>query len=317
MKILKFGGKSLSTPEKVQNIGKYIKNIYKKEKNIIIIVSAIGQTTDTLLSLARTYSNNQTFSRELDCLLSTGETQSSALMSMTLNSMGVPTKSFQAFQLEITTFGAFSNSKITYINKQPILECFKNEEVVVVSGFQGINKNNEITTLGRGGSDTTASALGAVFNHDVEIYSDFDGVCSGDPRILNFKKLKSIDYDTMISMSKSGAKVLDSRATEIAKKFNFNIISKSSTLTQNKGTLITDIEEDIISTSVIENLCQISIHFTNVERLKFILNNVILSIKNMKFYNFTVTDEKISFAIKQENKSSVLSIISKKLKLLK
>jgi len=315
MRILKFGGKSLSTVEKMQNMVKYIKKIYKNEKNIIIVVSAIGQTTDNLLSLAKTYAHTSISSRELDCLLSTGETQSAALMAILLNSIGVHAKSFQAFQLELTTFGAFSNSKIAYLNKQPILDCFKNGEVAVVAGFQGINKNNETTTLGRGGSDTTACALGATFNQNVEIYSDFDGVFSGDPRLFSFKKIKSINYDAMIAMAKAGSKVLDYRATEIAKKFNFDIISKSSTLQNHKGTIVSDIESDIVSISVFDNLCKITIHFTNNNRLKNILNVVLNSLNDINFYNLTVANDNISFFIKQEFRTEVLKKISQKLKL--
>ena len=249
MRILKFGGKSLETPEKVQNVCKYIQKIYKKDKNIIVVVSAMGQTTDNLIAESKLYCNETAVSRELDVLLSTGETKSSALVSIMLNHMGVPARSLQGFQIELSTFGAHQQSQIAYINKEKFLECFKNNEVAVVAGFQGINKNGDITTLGRGGSDTTACALGAIFNHDTEIYSDFDGVFAGDPKLLNFKKIKNLNTDTMFLLSQSGAKVLDNRAVAIAKKFNFDIISKSSTQPQRSGSRVSNIEEDIISIS--------------------------------------------------------------------
>ena len=271
MRILKFGGKSLSDENKVSSICKYIKNIYKKDKEIIVVVSAQGKTTDNLLSEAKKYMPDKTNKRELDVLLSTGETVSSALFAMALSKQDLPAKSFQAFQLEISTFGDFSDSKIAYINKTLINECLKNNIIAVVSGFQGINSKGEITTLGRGGSDTTASALGAIFDCDVEIYSDFDGVFSGDPRKLEYKKLKNIDYDSMILLSKNGAKVIDEKSTILAKNFKFKILSKSSSKPNLCGTEISSVERDIISITEIENLCRVSIIFSNPSRMQNIV----------------------------------------------
>lgn len=316
MRILKFGGKSLSTPEKMQNICRYIKKIYKNDKKIIIVVSAIGKTTNDLIEKANLYSINKPTPRELDTLLSTGETISASLMAMMLSSMDVPAKNFQAFQLQISTFGAFQNSKIAYINKQPILDCFEEGFVAVVAGFQGINKNNETTTLGRGGSDTTATAMGAIFNHPVEIYSDFNGIFAGDPRIFNFKKIKKINYNLMIAMAEAGAKVLDARATKIAKEFNINIISKSSTSPTKSGTIVSNIESNIISISSQDNLCKISIVFGDKTKLNFIMKNVLDEIKNINFYNLTIESDKISFLVEQSNKFNLIKNISEKLNLL-
>ena len=316
MRILKFGGKSLSTPEKMQNICKYIKKIYKNEKNLIIIVSAIGKTTNELISLSKEFVGENQSEKDMAVLLSTGETISSALFSMMLQNMQIPTKTFQAFQLQITTFGPHTNSKIYYINKQPILDAFKNNLVCIVSGFQGINENNEITTLGRGGSDTTAAALGAVFSKDVEIYSDFSGVFAGDPRDFSFKKISRINHDSMISMANSGAGVIDSRATEIAKKFSFDIISKSSTNPNHSGSVICEIESDIISISSINNICQISIVFTNENKMEYITKNVISLIKTIKFYNLELNKNKISFLVSADEKMKAIKFLSEKLNLL-
>ncbi len=317
MRILKFGGKSLSSPEKVQNICKYIKKIYKKDKNIIIIVSAIGKTTDNLINIVSKYSETEPPAGEVAKLLSTGETQSASLFAISLIGQGVPAKSFGAYELEITTFGDTLNSKISYINKKPILDCFKDGIVAVIAGFQGINKNNEITLLGRGGSDTTAAAMGAIFEKDVEIYSDFNGIFSGDPRLFSFKKIKAINYDAMAKLARSGARVLEERATTIAKEFNFNIISKSADTPTLKGTIISNIESDIISISSKDNLCEISIVFTNKTRLRFIVKNVIYCINNVDFYNFICKNNKISFTIKNENKLKIIKELSQKLNLLK
>ena len=317
MRILKFGGKSLSTFEKTQNICKNIKKIYKNDKKIIIVVSAISNTTDNLYNLANEYSLFNPQKQELAKLLSTGETQSSALFAMMLNSLNIPAKSFSAYELSISTYGDPLNSRIAYINKQPIIDCFNENKVAVVAGFQGINNQNEITTLGRGGSDTTASALGAIFDCNVEICSDYSGVFSGDPKLLNFKKLKSASFNHILNMANSGAKVLDSRAVHIAKNYNVNIISKSSENLFEKGTLVSPLESDIVSLSSIDNLCQISIDFSNQNKLQFLSKNVLNLLNDINFYNFKFEFNKIIFTIKQQDKLKTLNILAKKLKLLK
>lgn len=317
MRILKFGGKSLATPEKVQNICKYIKKIYKNDKEIIIIVSAMGKNTDSLIMESKDYClANQPVTRELDVLLSTGETKSSALFAMALNSVDVPAKSFQAFQLQISTFGDFQNSKVAYINKTPLEKCLSQGIVAVVSGFQGINKNNEITTLGRGGSDTTACAIGAVFNHNVEIYSDFNGVFCGDPRTSKYKKINKINHSHMLTLSKSGAKVLDARAVLISKKFNLDIFCKSSSSPLLSGTLVSSIEDKFVSISTKDDLCEISIVFSDISKINFIIKNVLNEIKNVKFYNLTLENDKISFLINKKYKHEILINLSKKFNLL-
>ena len=316
MRVLKFGGKSLSSAEKTQNICKNIKKIYKKDKNLVIVVSAIGNSTDTLLSLAEKYSQKNTCKTELAKLLSTGETISSSLFSMMLNSMGVPAKSFSAYELEIKTFGDPLDSRIAYINKSKLNECFKNNIVVVVAGFQGINSNNEITTLGRGGSDTTATALGVILETPVEIYSDFNGVFSGDPRLLRFKKLKQVGYDIMLKMAKAGAKVLDHRAVNLAKKHNIKIISKSATSFNLKGTEISSLESDVITINEISPLSKITITFSNKDKLNFIVKNVLSCLNDIKFYNLAINNEEISFMVESHKKLNIINEISKKLNIL-
>ncbi len=317
MKIIKFGGKSLDSIEKVQKICKNIKKIYKNDQKIIIIVSAMGSTTDDLLAKSQQYCFKKPSKRELDALLSTGETQSSALVALMLNSLGVPAKSFQGWQLELTTFGEHQNSKIAHINKRAILECFSENAVAVIAGFQGINKQNEITTLGRGGSDTTAAALGALFDHDVEIYSDFDGIFAGDPRVLNFKKIKNLCYSSIKNMARSGAKVLDAKSANIAKKFNFKIICKQSSAPAKRGTTISNIEDSFISVSTIENLTKLSINFSeDIDKL-FLIKNVINSINSANFYNLTIKNDVIEFYIQTQNINDVILDLSTKLKLLK
>lgn len=317
MRVLKFGGKSLSSPEKTQNICKYIQKIYKKEKNIVIVVSAIGNTTDKLIELAETYGNNFSSKSELAKLLSTGETQSSALFAIMLNSIGVPAKSLSAYELEIKTFGDPLDSKVAHINKSAIIKCFKSNTIAVVAGFQGINEFGEITTLGRGGSDTTAAAIAATLGCDAEIYSDFSGIFSGDPRLLNFKKIKAANYDIMIKMAKAGSKVLHHRSVEIAKKYGINIISKNSALPEMSGSIVSNIESDIVSISSISGLAKININFSNNQKLKFIAKNVLYSIKDVVFYNLIIKSDEIEFLIEEHKKIEILSFLSKKLNLTK
>ncbi len=315
---MKFGGKSLDTPQKVQNICKNIKKIYKNDQKIIIIVSAMGKTTDELLKKSSEYCQKNCNKRELDALLSTGETQSSALFAIALNNLGVPAKSFQAFQLGIATFGEHQHSLISYINKNPIKKCFDEKCVAVIAGFQGINSKGDITTLGRGGSDTTAAAIGAAFDHEVEIYSDFDGVFTGDPReIDNLKKINKISYNSIKDMATSGAKVLDARAVSIAKNHNINLICKQSSDFNKKGTIISNIEDSFVALSTVDNLCKITLTFSQDNNIKILTKNVINILNNYKFYNLTLNFNTIEFYVKQIDKSAIELQIAEKLNLLK
>ena len=316
MRILKFGGKSVATLEKMQNIAKFIKKIYKNDKKIIIVVSAMGSKTDELVRIASEFGGSSN-DRELAKLLALGEMESSALMAMVLNSCGMPAKSFSAHELEIRTYGDYLNARIAYINKSKLEAELEKDVVCVVAGFQGVNTEGEITTLGRGGSDTTASAIGAVFGEIVEIYSDFCGVFAGDPRELDFKKLTNVNYRTMINMAKCGSKVIDARATEIAKEFEIQILSKSSSEPEKQGTIISSVESDTISISTINHLSKISIIFSNEEKQKYILKNVIFALKNINFYNFEINKNIISFFVSVSNKTKVVDILAKKLNLLK
>ena len=317
MRILKFGGKSLSSAEKTQKICKFIKKIYKNDKKLIIVVSAIGSTTDKLIELSKQYGDGEALKRELAVLLSTGETVSSALFALALNSQNIPAKSLQAFQIQLCTFGEYTNSRVAYINKSAVEKCLNEGYVAVVAGFQGINSDGEISTLGRGGSDTTATALGAIFDTKVEIYSDFDGVFCGDPRKMDYRKIKALDYDSMISMAEGGAKVIDGRSTEIAKSFDIDILSKSSAKPDNAGSVISKIETDIISISTIEHLTKVTIVISLENKMERIAKTAISCLKNVKFYNFTLKNKELSFFVKNSDTLKVVSELSQKLHLLK
>lgn len=317
MKILKFGGKSLETLEKTQKICKYIKKIYKNDKKIIIIVSAMGNTTNDLLEMVKKYNPEKHSKRDLDALLSTGETLSSSVFSIILNSMGVPAKSFQSWQIKIKTKGDFQNSLITEIEKVQICDCLNSNTVAVVAGFQGVNDLNEITTLGRGGSDTTACAFGAVFQTNVELYSDFDGIFAGDPRSANYKKIKRISLSTLDEVTNCGSKIVSNRAVKLAKKNNFSILLKSSSEPCKKGSVASGIESNTVSIIENNNLCELLVVASSETKLKFIVKNVYLWLNNYKLYNLTIKNNIISIIINQADKNEILEMLNKKIKLLK
>lgn len=317
MRILKFGGKSLNTTQKTQKICRYIKKIYKNEKKLIIIVSAIGNTTNELLELSRKFKPEKHSKRELDTLLSTGETLSASLLAIILNSMGVPAKSFQGWQAKIKTHGDFQNSLIYSIDKQVIDECLNTGTVAVVTGFQGINSNGDTTTLGRGGSDTTAAALGAIYQTDIELYSDFNGMFSCDPREIKTKKLKSISLNQLEEVSENGAKLVSHRAVKIAKNFNLNLILKSSSKPVLKGTISNSIEKENIVILTKSNLCEITVDSQNESKIKILSKNVLIWLKDYKIYNLTIEFSKLSLLINECDKTKILKIIAKKLNILR
>ena len=311
MRILKFGGKSLETVEKTQKICKYIKKIYEKDKKIIVVVSAIGNSTDKLIEKAKSYCLEKLPERELDVLLSTGETISASLFAMALNQIGVPAKSYQAWQLKINTMGAHQNSLITHIDKHVIEETLSSNTVVVVTGFQGINKFGDITTLGRGGSDTTASALGASFQTNVELYSDFNGVFVCDPRELKTKKLNKVSLEQLDYISQNGSKVVSNRAVKIASNHNIGLIFKASSTPHLSGTISNNLEKNSILISTNQNLCEIHISSPSANKLKSMFKNVILWLKDYKLYNLTLNSSNITLLVNQSDTSNILHILKK------
>lgn len=315
MRILKFGGKSLSTLEKTQNICKNIKKIYKNDKKLIIIVSAMGNETNEMIDFVKAFHPEKNAKRELDALLSTGETKSASLFAMILNSIGVPAKSFQGWQIKINTMGDYQNSLITSIDKNKILNCINQDTVAVVAGFQGVNKDEEITTLGRGGSDTTAAALGAIFNTNVELYSDFNGLFSIDPREATSKKINKTSLNQLDKITSLGAKIVSNRAVKIAKENNISLILKSSTSPNKKGTLVSSLEHENLSIVTKNNLCEINITISNEKKLKIISKNVFLWLNNYKLYNFSLENQIITLLINQADKQEILNILTKKLNL--
>jgi aspartate kinase len=236
--VKKFGGSSVANKDRVFNVANRILEDYKAGHQVVVVLSAQGDTTDELLAKVAELTDNPS-KREMDMLLATGEQQSVALMALALQALGYPAVSLNAFQVAMNTSRTYGNARLKEINKDRIEMELERKNIVLVTGFQGINRYEDVTTLGRGGSDTTAVALAAALNADkCEIYTDVDGVYTADPRIVkDAHKLEEITYDEMLELASLGAKVLHNRSVELAKKYNVELVVRSS-LTQAEGTIV-------------------------------------------------------------------------------
>lgn len=240
--VQKYGGTSVGTIDKIKAVAKRVIERREKGDNVVVVVSAMGKTTDQLIGMAKQISDNPN-KRELDMLVSTGEQVSISLLSMVFHEYGYDSVSLTGFQAGIKTEGAHTKNRISDIDIQNVKKHLDEGKIVVVAGFQGINENGDITTLGRGGSDTSAVALAAKLNCLCEIYTDVEGIYGVDPRIWpNAKKLDSISYEEMMEMASLGAGVMETRAVEIGCKYKIPIYVASSH--ENKiGTYIKEYDE--------------------------------------------------------------------------
>lgn len=227
--VQKFGGSSVADKERLFNVAGIISDAYRSGDRVVVVVSAQGDTTDDLLAKAAEISDSPS-KRELDMLLSTGEQISASLLAIALGTMRIPVVSLNAWQVGISSDSNYSNAKIKKIDTERLFRELDGGKVVIVTGFQGINKFDDVTTLGRGGSDTTAVALAAVLKADrCQIYTDVDGVYTADPRkVPSAKKLKEISYDEMLELASLGAQVLHNRSVEKAKKYHVELEVLSS-----------------------------------------------------------------------------------------
>lgn len=227
--VQKYGGSSVANNEKLLNVANRIARTAREGHSVVVVVSAQGKTTDYLIGIANEL-NTEPSKREMDALLTTGEQKSMALLTITLQAMGIDAISLTGIQAGLITTSDFGNARIISIDPGRIYKELYSKKVVIVAGFQGRDNEENITTLGRGGSDTTAVALAAVLKADrCDIYSDVDGVYTADPKIVaDAKKLNEISYDEMLELASLGAKVLNNRAVEMAKKYNVVIMSGSS-----------------------------------------------------------------------------------------
>lgn len=211
---------------------------YRSGKDVVVVLSAMGDTTDGLIAMAEDI-NPKAKKREMDMLLTTGEQVSAALMAMAMQALDVPAVSLNAFQVMMHSTSRYGNARFKRVETERILHELDSRKIVIVTGFQGVNKYDDITTLGRGGSDTTAVALAAALHADrCEIYTDVDGVFTADPRVVkNARKLEEVTYDEMLELASLGAKVLHNRSVEMAKKYNVELVVRSS-LNYSEGTVV-------------------------------------------------------------------------------
>jgi aspartate kinase len=238
--VQKYGGSSLSSADKIKAIAKKISKRFEEYEKMIIVVSAMGKTTDELTNLAKEISDSKN-PREMDMLLTTGEQITASLMSIALSDLGLKAKSINAHHAGITTNESYTKAIIQDFDKNKIEKHLKDNDILVLTGFQGVTDDGDYTTLGRGGSDTSAVAVASIFNTDCEIYSDFPGIYTVDPKEYpKAKKISVISYDEMLEMSKLGAKVLHSRAVELAKKYKTKIYCGAS-FSDEKGSVIMDV----------------------------------------------------------------------------
>ncbi len=236
--VKKFGGSSVANRERIFNVARRCIEDYKAGHDVVVVLSAMGDTTDELIALAESI-NPKAKKREMDMLLTTGEQVSVALMAMAMQSLDVPAVSLNAFQVMMYSTSRYGNARFKRVDTKRILHELDSRKIVIVTGFQGVNKYEDITTLGRGGSDTTAVALAAVLHADkCEIYTDVEGVYTADPRVVkNARKLDVITYDEMLELASLGARVLHNRSVEMAKKYNVELVVRSS-LNDSEGTVV-------------------------------------------------------------------------------
>lgn len=238
--VQKFGGSSVADAEGVKRVARRVVDTQKAGNDVVVVVSAMGDTTDELLDLAAEVTSNVTPSRELDMLLTAGERISTAILSMAINDLDAKAQSFTGSQAGMITDGVHGSARLVEVNPERIRESIEAGNIAIVAGFQGMNRQSgDITTLGRGGSDTTAVALAAALNADVcEIYSDVDGVFTADPRIVpTAHKLDTVTSEEMLEMAANGAKILHLRSVEYARRFNLKLHVRSS-FSNLEGTIV-------------------------------------------------------------------------------
>ena len=236
--VKKFGGTSVANKERIFNVARRCIEDYQKGNDVVVVLSAMGKYTDELIDMAKDI-NEFPPKREMDMLFTIGEQMSVALMAMAMNKLGVPAISLNAFQVAMHSTSVYGNARIKRIDSERIRHELEQRKIVIITGFQGINKYDDYTTLGRGGSDTTAVALAAALNADsCEIYTDVDGVYTADPRkVKNARKLDAVTYDEMLELATLGAGVLHNRSVELAKKFGVQLVVRSS-LNTSEGTVV-------------------------------------------------------------------------------
>ena len=301
--VQKYGGSSVKSKETLQKVCDNIIKNKESNNDLIVVVSAQGNTTNDLISTAKEYTNNNiTSKKDLDFLLSTGEMQTAALLSLMLNAKGYESVCLNGAQAGIITTSEFGNAKITNILTDNITSYLNEGKIVIITGFQGIDKLGNITTLGRGGSDLSAVAIASSMKaKKCEIYSDIDGIFSADPKIIpNATLIPKISYDEMLEASSNGAKVLHDRCVSLAKKYKVKIISKN-TFNNSLGSTVQDTSEDLNVHFITkkENLTKICIVGSLILENSNVLNNIytIANKLNTKIYMITTNELSINIIV--------------------
>ncbi len=309
--VLKFGGSSVADNIKLNVVAEKIISLKKEAKGIVVVVSAQGKTTDGLIKEAQELSAIPV-EREMDMLLSTGEQITASKLSILLNRMGYSSISLTGWQAGIITSNIHQSAKIEKINTQRIEKELEKGKIVVVTGFQGIDENLDITTLGRGGSDTSAVALQAALNADkCYIFSDVDGIYSADPNMITMaKRLNEISFDEMQEIADAGAKVLHNRCVQIGKKFNSNIIAKS-TFSNDGGTRICREIENTEVKSIVKNEKLIEIRLENGKSISGIDVYQNLLENNIIPENFENKENEITFIINKAEENKVFELLER------
>lgn len=323
--VKKFGGSSVADKERIFHVARRCAKDYREGNQLIIVLSAMGKTTDGLIEKAHEIDPNPP-KRELDMLLTTGEQVSVALMAMAFHVLGIPAVSLNAAQVAMHTTSVYGAAKLKRIDTERIRHELDSRRVVIITGFQGVNKYEDLTTLGRGGSDTTAVALAAALHADAcEIYTDVDGVYTADPRVVpGALKLKEVSYDEMLELASLGAKVLHNRSVEMAKKYGVQLVVLSS-LTEEPGTVVKEnarVERMLISgVAADKNTARISvIGVKNEPGIAFKIFNILarnhinvdiiiqsVGREDRKDISFTVarTDLQEAMTLLNENKAAI------------
>ncbi|MBO4293745.1 MAG: aspartate kinase [Clostridia bacterium] len=300
--VLKFGGSSVADNEKLKIVANKVIGYKKEYKNVVVILSAQGKTTDRLIGEAMELSKNPD-KRETAMLISTGEQVSIAKLAILLDEMNVPAISLTGWQAGIRSSIANKCAIIENIDVSRIEQELKDDKIVIVAGFQGVNAKNDISTLGRGGSDTTAVAVAAALDADkCYIFSDVDGVYTADPnKIKEAKKLQNISYKEMIEISNEGAKVLHDRSIKIGEKFDVPIVTKS-TFSEKEGTCLSkNIEENTVKSVVKKDVTKISIIGEGIMRNTKLIEKIINIIESeeVEVLRIEILDSKISVIFKE------------------
>ncbi|MCR4955745.1 MAG: aspartate kinase [Lachnospiraceae bacterium] len=323
--VKKFGGTSVGNTERIKNVANRIAKEYCAGNDVIVVLSAMDQTTDELLDLAKELNANPP-KREMDALLSTGEQTSVALMAMTLAGMGIPAISLNAFQVAMHTTAIHSNARLKSIDTERIEHELESKKVILVTGFQGLNKYGDVTTIGRGGSDTTAVAIAAAMHADsCEIYTDVDGVYTADPRLVEgARKVEQITYDEMLELASMGAQVLHNRSVELAKKYGVELVVRSS-LNENEGTVIKEVVnvESMLISGVAGDKKSARVTVTGISDIPGSAYNILNILANNsinieEIHQMAAKDgkEDVSLIMSKENVDDTVALLEKHLKKL-